>query len=256
MRVSEEEWQSGTLRTETLQWAVQKVRMDGYVVFEAVLSPEFVAELHAEFMAEFKAHVAVNDPNRGQSRYQMHVPCRPPFCDPRVVAHPLALQVIEAVLGDDCVCHYFASDTPLPGSDYQRVHADIHPLFPESDVIVPAYGLVLNIPLVDVREDNGPVEIWPGGTHLMPAGVDLQLLAPTMHSEPCLMPAGSFLIRDLRMWHRGTPNCSDAPRPNLAMIYARPWLKTHYPPIRIATATYEGLSERARKLFRYEAIGA
>jgi hypothetical protein len=255
MRLSEEEYHSGTLRTETLQFAAQKVKTDGYVVFDGILPADFVEELHAAFMAEFEAHVATHDPNRGQSRYQMHLPFHPPFCDERVVAHPLALAVIDAVLGDDCVCHYFASDTPLPGSDYQRVHSDIHPLFPESDLIVPAYGLVLNIPLVDFREDNGPVEIWPGGTHLIPGRVDLQTLAPTMTSQPCLMPAGSLLIRDLRMWHRGTPNRSDAPRPNLAMIYARHWLKTKYPPIKIAQATYEGLSERAQKLFRYEAIG-
>ena len=45
------------------------------------------------------------------------------------------------------------------------------------------------------------------------------------------MPAGSVLVRDIRTWHRGTPNRSETARPNLAMIYSRPWLKTQYPPI-------------------------
>ena len=69
------------------------------------------------------------------------------------------------------------------------------------------------------------------------------------------MPAGSLLIRDLRMWHRGTPNRSDEIRPNMAMIYAQRWLKTHYPPVSIPQATYDGLSPRTQQLFRDEDIG-
>lgn len=244
------------LSADELRLAVEKVRTDGFVVFPAVLPGELVERLHREFMAAFADYIAGTEQNRGANRYQMHLPFRPPFCDDAVIANPLALAVIDAILGSDCICHYFASDTPLPGSDYQRVHSDIHPLFPESDVTLPAYGLVLNIPLVDFTPDNGPVEIWPGGTHLMPRGVDLAALAPTMHHEPVLMPAGSLLIRDLRMWHRGTPNRSDQPRPNLALIYARHWFRTKYPPIPIAPEVYADLSERGRELFRLEAIGA
>ena len=255
MKLTTEELSCGALSPETLRLAVQRVRMDGYVIFEGVLAAERLTLLYHEFVDVFNDHVRQTPQNRGANRYQMHLPFRQPFCDDAIVANPLAMAVIEAVLGENCVCHYFASDTPLPGSDYQAVHSDIHSLFPDSDLVVPAYGLVLNIPLVDFREDNGPVEIWPGGTHLMPGGIDIHALAPTMHSERVLMPAGSLLIRDLRMWHRGTPNRSEAARPNLAMIYARNWLRTSYPPIRIPSDTYTGLSEHARWLFRFEAIG-
>jgi hypothetical protein len=89
----------------------------------------------------------------------------------------------------------------------------------------------------------------------MPGTADIAALAPKMHSETVQMPAGSLLLRDMRMWHRGTPNRSDAARPNLALIYSRPWLKTHYPPIPIDKDVYAGLSDRAKHLFRFEAIG-
>ncbi len=249
------EEKSQALTPDEVKMAAEAVRMNGYVVFESVLPREQIAELHREFLRVFEAYVARTDPNRGENRYQMHLPFVPPFIDPAVIANPLALAVIEELVGKDCVCHYFASDTPLPGSDYQKVHSDIQLLFPETTLSLPAYSVVLNIPLVDFTEENGPLEIWPGGTHLMPGGVDMQRLAPTMHSERALLPAGSLLIRDMRMWHRGTPNRSQAPRPNLALIYSRPWLKTNYPPIGIPTETYESLSERARHLFRFENIG-
>ncbi|MDQ3813425.1 MAG: phytanoyl-CoA dioxygenase family protein [Armatimonadota bacterium] len=255
MQLTPDERQSRTWQPENLRLAVQLVKVNGYVVLESVLPPDLVTELHTHFMRVFEAYVARTDANRGSNRYQMHLPFRPPFIDPAVITNPFTLAIIDELLGSDCVCHYFASDTPMPGSDYQRVHADIHLLFPETPLSLPAYSIVLNIPLVDFRDDNGPVEIWPGGTHFMPGGIDVQQLAPLMHSERVLMPAGSLLIRDMRMWHRGTPNRSDAARPNLALIYSRHWLKTKYPPIGIPRETYHTLSDRAKQLFRLENIG-
>lgn len=254
MRLSPAELASHTLQPETLQFALQAIKVNGYIVLEEVLPPDFIVALRTEFMRVFGEHTARVDPNRGAHRYQMHLPFRAPFNDESIIANPLALALIDELLGGDEVCHYFASDTAMPGSDYQPVHSDIHLLFPETALSLPAYSIVLNVPLVDFREDNGPVEIWPGGTHLMPGTANLKELAPTMHSEPVLMPAGSLLIRDMRMWHRGTPNRSAETRPNLALIYSRPWLKTKYPPIDIPAATYESISERAKQLFRFEKI--
>ena len=99
------------------------------------------------------------------------------------------------------------------------------------------------------------MEVWPGGTHLMPTGINMNQLSKTMHSELVLMPAGSLLIRDMRMWHRGTPNRSDAAHPNMAFIFSRYWFKTSYPPIEISQETYDSLSDRAKQLFRHEQIG-
>jgi ectoine hydroxylase-related dioxygenase (phytanoyl-CoA dioxygenase family) len=186
----------------------------------------------------------------------MHLPFEEPFIDPNVIEHPLALEVIDAILGETCHCHYFASDTALPGSEYQPVHSDIHPLFPEIGLSLPAYSIVVNIPLIDVTLDRGPVEIWPGGTHLMPGNLDMAHLAPRMHSQLVTMPAGSLLIRDMRMWHRGTPNLSNERRPHLALVYSRFWFQdTGYHPIGIPRATYERLSKRGQQLFRFQRIG-
>jgi hypothetical protein len=255
MELSSQELQSQTLAPETLALAADLVRTNGYVIFERVLSPKLTSALHAEFMRVFNAYVARTDPNRGANRFQMHLPFTAPFNDAAVITSPFALPIIDALLGKDVVCHYFASDTPLPGSDYQAVHSDIALLFPETSLSLPAYSIVVNIPLVDFTEENGPLEIWPGGTHLMPGRVNLAELAPRMVSERVTMPAGSILIRDMRAWHRGTPNRSDHARPNMALIYSKSWLRTHYPPIGIPAATYEALSERARHLFRLENIG-
>ena len=257
MQLSTEELREECLSPETLCSAIDQVRNNGFVLFERVLPPDLVDAMYASFSRLLEAHVARTDPNRGANRYQMHIPFAPPFTDRRVITSPFVLPVIEALLGKDCICHYLASDTPLPGSDYQETHPDIFPLFPESSLVLPPYSLVLNIPLVDAREDNGPLEIWPGGTHHHVVDrARVPSLAAHMHSESVLMPAGSLLLRDSRMWHRGTPNRSNASRPNFTLIYSRFWLRLRYRPIPIPRETFERLSEPARRLFRLEAIGA
>ena len=250
-----EEHSAGQLSPENLRLAAQGIATDGYVILEDVLSADFMAELRTKFVQTFDKFVARTDPNRGKNRFQMHLPFMTPFNDPRIITNPFIMQLLDHVLGSNPVCHYFASDTPLPGSDYQDVHADIHLLFPETQLALPAYSVVLNIPLVDFTEENGPLEIWPGGTHLFGGGIEMKKLAAQMTSIKVKMTAGSILLRDMRMWHRGTPNRSTMARPNIALIYSRHWLKTDYPAIGIPRSTYDALSTRAQSLFRKENIG-
>lgn len=269
INLSQEELSNLKLNPGTLQDAIDQIKIDGYVIFERVLPASLVTELHTKFTEIFEEHVArtgvdtqdVNEETkRGKNRFLMHLPFIHPFNDPMVITNPIVLQVMDAMLGQDYTCRYFATDTPLPGSDYQGVHSDDAPLFPETDFILPPAALVLNIPLVDTTELNGPMDIWPGGTHRMPENLNrpkrIQEIAATMTPQKVLMPAGSLLIRDLRMWHRGTPNNSDAARPNMALIYNRPWyMRDHVSPrIAIPRETYEALSEKGKRLFRLENI--
>jgi hypothetical protein len=117
--------------------------------------------------------------------------------------------------------------------------------------------MVLNIPLVDTTAENGAMHIWPGGTHLntLPREQIAQLAEVVPHI-PAVMPAGSIMLRDGRVWHRGTRNTSSAPRPNIAIVYNRPWLGGAPYRIGIPQASYDSLSERARRIFRDEFIGA
>jgi hypothetical protein len=256
MQLTPAELESGQLSLATRDQAIAQVRNNGYVLFERVLPPSLVDQMLAGFTTLLERHVQQVDPNRGANRYQIHVPFAPPFADERVIASPFVLPIVDALIGEDCICHYLASDTPLPGSEYQTVHPDIYQLFPENNAVLPPYSIVINIPLVDAREDNGPLEIWPGGTHHYVARPsDVPNLAADMQSMRVVMAAGSIVIRDSRMWHRGTPNRSTEPRPNFTLIYSRFWLRLRYRPIPIPQSTYDALSPRAQRLFRLEDIG-
>jgi hypothetical protein len=69
------------------------------------------------------------------------------------------------------------------------------------------------------------------------------------------VPAGTLIIRDLWMWHRGTPNRSKQMRPNFAQIYT-PNRRPSELGVCIPQEEYDKLTDRAKQLFRLEKIGS
>ncbi len=267
MKLTAEEINSGRLEPEKLELAIEQVKANGYIVIDKVYSDEQIAELRGAFDPLFDEYIKKKGFNTGTNRAQMYLPFQQPFNNSSIIEHPIAMSIIDGVIGECSKLTYFASDTPMPGSDYQAVHCDINPLFPDLSVPLPAFSLVMNIPLVDTTEENGPLEIWPGGTHLHGDRANQDTLGgvinPHMHivraaehmlSEKVYMSAGSIVIRDIRMWHRGTPNRSEYRRTNIALIYNREWYGSGYQ-IQVPTEEYEKLTERAKCLLRTEKIG-
>jgi len=230
------------------------IRMNGYVILENALPLALIERMRDRFDQLLSERAAAEPSNRGVNRYQMYLPFEEPFAHPLVYEHPLVLRILERLMGSDLICTYFASDTPMPGADYQRVHSDTRLLFPESTLSLPCYGAVLNIPLVDATEENGSMEIWPGGSHLNPGQLEMAQLAPLMRSERANMRAGSILLRDLRMWHRGTPNRGARSRPNMALVYTRAWYRFEQRPFEIRRSIYDGLPEHVKRMFRFNTI--
>ena len=84
------------------------------------------------------------------------------------------------------------------------------------------------------------------------AGTSVQRFASELPSQPVIMPAGSFLIRDPRMWHRGTPNRSDAPRPMLSLAYNRTWYR--FNAVTLSNEVYDAWPQSLQELFRLACI--
>jgi ectoine hydroxylase-related dioxygenase (phytanoyl-CoA dioxygenase family) len=258
MRFTREQWSELVGQAELTQLMRTALQSVGYVVLEDVLPADKVAALYAEFERLLDGHRAHAESNRGQNRYNIAIPTGGVFTDPEIVANELALPVLRELLGDELAVDYLAADTPLQGSDYQTAHPDGRPLFAEAPVSLPGYAYVLNIPLVDFRLNNGPLEVWPNGSHVI-SGVSAREGTRLYPGQQVLMPAGSLLLRDTRMWHRGTPNNSPGMRPNLAVVYTRPWYRFGQAdvgtmPPRVSAATWNSWSPGMQKLFRFADI--
>jgi hypothetical protein len=109
-----------------------------------------------------------DSPNRGAQRFYVTLPFSPPYA---------VLAIVEGLAGKDYVMCQLATDTPLKGSDYQELHRDAPPLFPEWEIETPCFQLAVNFPLVDVTPEIGPFEV-ARGTHMVTKAEALRSWSP------------------------------------------------------------------------------
>jgi ectoine hydroxylase-related dioxygenase (phytanoyl-CoA dioxygenase family) len=234
----------------------ERLRVNGFVVLPDLVPLEVIAAAR-EAYAPLLAEQARRGANRGPGRFHVAIAMAAPFDHAALWADPTVVAICERLLGADCVVACYGSDTPFPGTGFQPVHRDEPAeLFPDAPgLVVPAYELTLNIPLVDVSDAHGPMELWPGGTHFAPAPRRIEQVAGGMPSYRAALPAGSAILRDLRTWHRGTPNRAHGPRPMLGVAYTRSWFRYHQvEPVRVAASVLRAMPDRQRRLLRFAEV--
>jgi ectoine hydroxylase-related dioxygenase (phytanoyl-CoA dioxygenase family) len=112
----------------------------------------------------------------------------------------------------------------------QDWHRDGQALSADPSAQLPPHCINLFIPLVDITEDVGPTEFWPG-THIEATFHALQkeqnvTKTPTPEATAdaatatILAPAGSIILFDYRTIHRGGANKSGKQRRVLYLTYA------------------------------------
>jgi ectoine hydroxylase-related dioxygenase (phytanoyl-CoA dioxygenase family) len=226
---------------------------DGLCILRGHFPAEKLQRWNEEFLPLLRAHIEREGElkNRGANRYYVTLPFTAPFADEEIFCDPDVLAIVENLVGKDFTMVQLATDTPLKGSEYQDLHRDAPPLFPEIKEETPPFQLAVNFPLVDVTNENGPFETT-FGTHMMTKEEGMRKIeSGEIKIEPLLMKTGDVMIRDVRGIHRGTPNNTDEPRPMCVIGYSRRWLFRPEVSIRIPRAEWEKLSETAKHLLRF-----
>ena len=232
--ISAEEIADRRLSPEHLRDAVQAVRNDGFVVLNNVIENTHIDILRDKMLADVQAFVTRPDApfNFNTSNVQQDPPPFPPYLFRDVLCNNMAIAVTKAVLGPGVKNGFYSGNTAMPSTQRQPVHADSAQLWSGLEVAPPAYGVVVNVPLVDMDARNGSTELWPGSHQEMGVSVhdDIKISEAALESRRQIalpfqpsVKAGSLLIRDIRLWHAGMPNRSGQPRPMIAMIHWCSW---------------------------------
>jgi ectoine hydroxylase-related dioxygenase (phytanoyl-CoA dioxygenase family) len=226
----------------------------GVMIFEDVLPPALVADMHAAYSTEYQNYHQDREfadaLTVGDKRTMISITVDGCFNDPMVYANPTAFPVIRKLLGGDVILGSFVSVTSLPGSQDQEPHLDMPLLFEAEHVSpeLPSYSLTLVIPLVDMNATNGTTAFFPGSHKVIADDTpDISPVAPDV-------PVGSALLFDARVWHGGTPNRSAAPRPVLYNTYQRSWFRDtvnflNQSPLIMDAAEWARIPEEHRVLF-------
>jgi ectoine hydroxylase-related dioxygenase (phytanoyl-CoA dioxygenase family) len=241
---------------EQIKVHAQEVRETSATIVRGLFPVETIDAWNAAFQPLLQAAIARegDDPNRGANRYYVTLPLHGLWADPEIIDNDVVMAIVSELVGADGVMQQLASDTPLKGSDYQDLHRDTQLLFPETGAESPPYQLAVNFPLVDVMEDNGPMEM-AAGTHMLSKAEGLRRVeSGETPLTRVLMNRGDVMIRDVRHIHRGTPNPSGQPRPMVVIGYSRRWLFRPEVQIRMPRETLDALPERARRWLRFNPV--
>lgn len=207
--------------SEQIRVADRNLAKEGYVILSGVLPPQTVQELNEQFNNSYARYLQDRDGDDvlkvGNRRYMVPVRISGRFRDPLVYANPFVLAVVREALGSDAILESFGAVVSLSGSEAQHVHRDSPLLFDAGiSSLLPAHALTVVMPLIDMDECHGTTAVW-AGSHRWKS-FDDGIAPETPH-----IPIGSCAIWDFRLFHGGTPNCSDINRPILYLTYARRW---------------------------------
>jgi ectoine hydroxylase-related dioxygenase (phytanoyl-CoA dioxygenase family) len=246
--ISDNEQRQRALSVENRRLGTLLLHARGFVVLKNAVPLDLTDELRRRFADIYADCAASNYKKRGVdaikgdrtgtmfweriARFRIFPRLTGPFADPYILANPFALGILKESLGDRLYCKSVASDTCVKGAMLQAPHRDLD--FYDGQK---PFGATVNIPIMHCGLHNGPLEVWPGGSHLWHGGnffrfgvlpftqdgenPQAEAFTRYIPSKKVELFPGDLLIRDPGMWHRGTPNPTDEPRTMLTQSFFR-----------------------------------
>jgi hypothetical protein len=263
--ISADEGARGHMTPETGTAVHRALRTHGVALLRQAFPDDVMGKLHREFLDRYggldarqmanRASAPAPNPifNVGEMRWDITPRMDGAFADPAVFANPLLRNFLPLLLGGTLRLSAFTIVASFPGSAMQETHRDGPHLFPEGRFgdELPAYAIIVSVPLVDVDQETGPTGFWLG-SHLWPANrsADLDAVVGIPSRR------GDCILYDYRTLHVGLANQSQHVRPLLYMAYTRRWYydETNYEnriALDMSLDTYLALPEAVRSiLFR------
>ncbi|RDW89813.1 phytanoyl-CoA dioxygenase family protein [Aspergillus mulundensis] len=239
--LSSSELANTKISSHNLQAAIEALHRDGLVVLANAVSTEHLDKLNERMVPEAKTLYARSSTHRNfgpkTGNIQQEPVLEKEYIFQDVVANPFAVQVVECMFGPRPSLRFYSANTAFKAEDRQPVHVDVDFDFPK----VP-WGYAININLVETTPENGATEVWLGShTDTTKDVLDDQYSHKQVRAElleerrnigrrgvqPAMLPKGSLIIRDMRLWHEGMPNQTDEPRVMLVTILFPHWYRSN-----------------------------
>ena len=248
---------------------VEQFHQQGFLFLEEVLQPAHCEQLRVDLEWALKENSNGLNSGRGSSKMSLshrmfeHSPANLNLFDLEPIASFAA-----ALIAPNChVIHNNSFITP-PGGGITSWHQDDAPHYlvldgkPPTNVRLPVLLFTANYYLTDVTEvEHGGTEVIPGshlfGTSLPSEPIEESQWANQVHYN--LGKAGSVIMFNNQVWHRGGPNRSDRTRYMTQISYARRLIGHKYYPFMnyiMPEHVYQNTTPRLKRLLGFLDHGA
>ncbi len=256
-------WAGRSASEEQIEEWVEQFHRDGFLFIENVIPPNWVADLRSDLDRELKA----ND-EEGDGVIQLHhrmfetSPANLRLFD----LEPIVSFAEKLIATTTHVVHNNSFRSPI-GKGIATWHQDDPPHFlvtsgePPTNIRLPVLLFTANYYLTDVPTvEYGPTQAIPG-SHLFGASPPVDMVGTKWDDRvvSCCGPAGSVVMFNNQVWHRGAPNLSDRVRYMTQISYARRLVGHKYAPFMgyvMPPHCYENATPRLKRLLGFLPSGA
>ena len=247
---------------QIMQW-VEQFDRDGCLFLEELLPLDWIAELKSDLDRELKAN---NEEGDGviQLHHRMFETSLPNL---KLFDMEPIVSFAEALVSKSChVVHNNSFRSPL-GKGITTWHQDDPPHYlvthgePPTNVKLPVLLFTANYYLTDVPTvEYGPTQFIPG-SHLFGASPPPVMEGTAWEDRivSCVGKAGSVVMFNNQVWHRGGPNLSDRVRSMTQVSYGRRMINHFFYPFmdyKMPAHCYADASPRLKRLLGFLPSGA
>jgi len=210
---------------------LRQLGADGYVILPSLISPSQVKAIKDALAPHLQRKLMGRNDFEGYDSERVYalLAKSPVFAD--LAAHPLVLDVCEAILGPNFMLSACLAINSHPGENAQPLHFD--DIFYKVPRPRPPYGVSAFWAIDEFTDSNGATEVIPG-SHTWGdepiAGLDESFVngqsVPVVDRpglQKAVMPAGSLMLAYGTLWHRGGANRSKASRLAITPQYCVAW---------------------------------
>jgi ectoine hydroxylase-related dioxygenase (phytanoyl-CoA dioxygenase family) len=199
---------------------LELLQRDGYVILERLLDRPVIAEL-IEALAPFEAGRPMGrNAFEGERSQRVYSLAGKGDVFLRLIEHPEIVALLDAVLLPNYLLSTAQSIRLHPGETAQAWHTD-DAFYPSARPHPRPLALSVIWAIEDFTADNGATEVIPESHHW---GMETPE-ARDSRPMPAVMPAGSAIVFDGALWHRGGSNRSTRTRLAISPQYCQPYLR-------------------------------
>jgi ectoine hydroxylase-related dioxygenase (phytanoyl-CoA dioxygenase family) len=199
---------------------LESFQRDGYVILENALDRPELDELVATLAPFETTRPMGRNAFEGQKSQRVYSLAGKGAAFQRLAEHPRVLALVDRLLMPNFLLSTMQSIRLHPGEKSQAWHTDDAFYFVQRPHPLPLAVSVIWA-IEEFTEQNGATEVIPGSHRWGMEHPDHQ----DYESVPAEMPAGSAIVFDAALWHRGGTNHSRGTRLAISPQYCQPWLR-------------------------------
>jgi hypothetical protein len=242
-----------------LEDAAACVRRHGVIVIRDAIPPAAVNAVLKHCQARHDVHMAPGQKKLFRSfqsdplRAQVPIAIDGPLANPEFFAAPGVLGLARQLMGDDLIVGELGMVVSHAGAGPQDTHRDSTFLFDgvEAAIDLPPFTVTVLVQLQDTTLEMGPTEFWPDSHRNLD-----QAAVTAVPPKRTAIKAGSVVMMDSRILHRGGAHIEGPARAAAYLCYGKSWYLcttgyAHKPQVRVTPAMLQRLPEAYRPLFAW-----